>query len=191
MKRTEANYSLYYLLEEGGITILILYIDDLLVTGSNNSRCTWLRQQLMNKFEMTNLGNASYYLGVEITGTKLGTFLSQQSYARSILKEFEMTGYNPLSVSLQEALKLRLWLEADMVDAGQYRKLVGKLIYLTNTRPDLKCAVGALSMYMASPREPHLQAAKQVLRYIRGTLDFGILYIKEESSVIFGFTDSD
>jgi hypothetical protein len=88
-------------------------------------------------------------------------------------------------------LKLRLWLEADLVDAGHYRKLVGKLIYLTNMRPDIKFAVGALSRYMTSPREPHLQAAKQVLRYIRGTLDFGILYIKGESSVIFGFTDSD
>ena len=191
MKRTEADYSLYYLLEEGGVTILILYVDDLLVTGSNSSRCKWLHQQLMNKFDMTNLGNASYYLGVEITRTQSGTFLSQQNYARSILEEFGLTECNPLSVPLQEALKLRLWVEADMVDAGHYRKLVGKLIYLTNTRPDIKFAVGALSRYMASPREPHLQAAKQVLRYIRGTLDFGILYIKGESSVIFGFTDSD
>ena len=191
MKHTEAGYSLYYLLEEGGVTILILYVDDLLVTGSNNSRCKWLHQQLMNKFDMTNLGNASYYLGVEITRTQSGTFLSQQNYARSILEEFGLTECNPLSVPLQEALKLRLWVEADMVDAGHYRKLVGKLIYLTNTRPDIKFAVGALSRYMASPREPHLQAAKQVLRYIRGTLDFGILYIKGESSVIFGFTDSD
>jgi hypothetical protein len=96
-----------------------------------------------------------------------------------------------MSVPLQEGLKLKLWQDADLVDADHYRKLVGKLIYLTNTRPYIKFAVGALSRYMTSPREPHLQAAKQVLRYIRGTLDFGIFYIKGENSVIFGFTDSD
>jgi hypothetical protein len=100
MQRTEVDYSLYYLLEQGGVTILILYVDDLLITGSNSSRCKWLQQQLMNKFEMTNLRNASYYLGVEITGTKSGIFLSQQTYAQSILEEFEMTECNPLSVPL-------------------------------------------------------------------------------------------
>jgi hypothetical protein len=191
MQRTEADYSLYYLLEEGGVTILILYVDDLLITGSSTARTNWLRKQLLSKFEMSDLGNASYYLGVEIIKTKSGSFLNQRAYALSILEEFQMTNCNPLSVPLQEGLKLKLWQEEDMVDAGHYRKLVEKLIYLTNTRPDIKFAVGVLSRYMTSPREPHLQAAKQVLRYIRGTIDFGIFYIKGESSVVFGFTDSD
>jgi hypothetical protein len=163
MSRTEADYTLYYMRDDGGITLLILYVDDLLLTGSNRSKLQWLKVQLQSMFEMSNLGNLHLYLGVEAVHLPKGLFLTQCSYVHTILEEFDMLQCNPATIPLPKGLSLGDELQFDPVDKQFFQRLIGKLIYLTNTHPNIQYAVNKLSRHMHNPRAPHLKAAKQIL----------------------------
>ena len=102
LSHTEADYSLFYVTSSKGIIILILYVDDLLVTGSDNDGICSLKQKLMQRFDMIELGNVTYYLGVEFIRSDFGIFLSQKAYALQILSEFNMAACTPASVPMVE-----------------------------------------------------------------------------------------
>ena len=123
---------------------------------------------------MSDLGNVKFYLGVEFIRSSSGIFLSQKSYANQILEEFDMQTCTPAAVSMADGLNLGPEHDSPQVDAQRFQRLVGMLIYLVNTRPEILFVTGVLSRFMHDPRVPHMEAATQVLRYIRGTLDFGI-----------------
>ena len=191
LSHMKADYSLFYVSSSKGIIILILYVDDLLVTGSDNDGICSLKQKLMQRFDMIELGNVTYYLGVEFIRSNFGIFLSQKAYASQILSEFNMAACTPASVPMVEGSHLGVEDDSPKVDARKFQRLVGMLIYLVNTKPKILYATGVLSRYMHDPRVPHMEAAYHVLRYIKGALDFGILYCKDHSPTMIGYTDAD
>lgn len=188
---TEADYSLFHVTTNRGVIILILYVDDLLVIGSDTNGIKILKQKLMNRFEMTDLGGVNLYLGVEFIRSSQGIFLSQKNYALQILEEFDMTSCTPASVPMHEGVHLGAEEQSPSVETRKYQRLVGMLIYLCNTKPEILYAVGVLSRFMHNPKVPHMEAAYQVLRYIKGALDFGIFYGKDHDTSLVGYTDAD
>eukprot|EP00253_Pinus_taeda_P035426 PITA_35426 len=147
---------------------------------------------LKKKFEMTDLGHLHYFLCLQVLQSKEGISLSQSKYACDILRHFHMEDCKPAPSPFQSGVKLSVSCTFPEVDATLYRQLVGKLLYLTHTRPDLSFAVGLVARFLQNPRESHWKAAKRILRYVRGTIQFWIIhYSAKAAPLLVGFTDSD
>lgn len=173
------------------LIILVLYIDDLILTGSDPNLINHVKSSLKKQFEMTDLGHLHYFLGLQVLQTKEGIFLSQSKYAYDILRHFHMEDCNPSPSPFQFGAKLSVTCISLEIDATLYCHLVGKRLYLTHTRPDLSFVVGLVAQFMKNPHESHWEAAKRILHYVRGTVQFGIHCSVEASPLLVGFTDSD
>lgn len=145
---------------------------------------------MSSKFEMSDLGKLKYYLGIEVMQTEKGIAINQQSYAMKILKETGMIESNPVYIPMDPGLKLSKAETEEEINPTEYRKVIGCLRYLMHTRPDMAFSVGVLSRYMESPRVSHGKALKHVLRYLKGTTDYGINYGDNNPRQIIGYSDS-
>ncbi|KAK2407959.1 putative mitochondrial protein [Trifolium repens] len=177
--------------EGGKILIVCLYVDDLIFTGNDETMFSDFKSSMMADFDMTDLGKMKYFLGIEVVQTGAGLFLGQKKYAQEVLERFHMENCNPVGTPTEPGLKLSSDHDGERVDSTYFKQIVGSLMYLTTTRPDIMYAVCVISRYMERPTELHLKVAKRVFRYLKGTTDFGIFYKKNGESVLTGFTDSD
>lgn len=172
--------------------IVGVYVDDLIVTGENPQEIAMFKQQMMGEFEMSDLGLLSYYLGIEVIQGENGIAIKQAAYAKKILSQFGMQGCNPTSIPMEPRSLLHKDADGNPIDATKYRRVIGCLRYLLHTRPDLSYAVGVASRFMERPTTMHLKAVKMILRYLKGTLDSGLVFASGSGSLdITGFTDSD
>ena len=140
---------------------------------------------------MNDLGEISYFLGMEIKQTSKEIFISQRNYTSEILKKFEIENSKFVSTPTVQGEKLKKEDGSSPFDASIYRSLVGCLLYLYRTRPNIMFATNVLSRFMHSPTELHFKTAKRVLRYIQSIIDFGIFYRQSTTFNLIGFTDSD
>ncbi|WVZ79350.1 LOW QUALITY PROTEIN: hypothetical protein U9M48_026940 [Paspalum notatum var. saurae] len=171
-KKCSSEHALYTRRSKEGILIVGVYVDDLIVTGSEQQEIKKFKSEMAAKFKMSDLGLLTYYLGIE---GKQAIELCQSAYA---LKLLERAGLST----------------AEKVDATHYRSLVGGLRYLTHTRPNITFAVGYVSRFMEDPRKDHMAAVKHLLRYIAGTCALGLAYPRRKKTSdlhLFGFSDSD
>nr|GFB50989.1 zinc finger, CCHC-type [Tanacetum cinerariifolium] len=148
------------------------------------------KSQMEERFEMSDLGLLAYYLGIEVTQIEDGISIKQTGYANKILKEARMVDCNETKIPMDPGTKLIKTEGGELVDATEYKSLIGCLRYLIHTRPHLSYSVGLLSRFMQEPREQHMKAIRQVLRYIKGTLNFGINYYKKAGCKLLGYSDS-
>ena len=141
-------------------------MDDLFITGEERliARC---KKGLASEFEMKDIGLMHYFLGLEVWQEDGHVFLGQGRYAHDILRRFQMDGCNPMSTPMTTNFKKLNAFESKLVDPTLYRQLIGSLMYLVNTRPDISFVVNTLSQYMVEPRRVQWSAAKHVLRYIQ------------------------
>ena len=170
---------------------LLVYVDDLILAGNDNKVCEAFKNFLDRKFGIKNLGQLKYILGIEVARGKDGLFLSQRKYALNIIKECGLLGARPVEFPMEENHKLALANGRLLNDPGMYRRLVGRLIYLTVTRPDLTYAVHVLSQFMQSPREEHLDAAYRVVRYLKKGPGQGIVLKADNDLQLYCYSDSD
>ena len=173
------------------LIILVLYVDDLILTSSDPNLINHVKSSLKKKFEMTELEHLHYFLGLQVLQSKEGVSLSQSKYACDILRHFHMEDCKPAPSPFHFGVKISVTCTSPEVDATLYRQLVGKLLYRTHTRPDLSFAVGLVARFMQKPHEINWKEAKRILRYVQGTIQFGIHYIPEAAPLLVGFTDSD
>jgi hypothetical protein len=173
------------------LIILVLYVDDLILTGSDSKLLNHVKTSLKKKFEMTDLGFLHYFLGLQVLQTNEGIFLSQSKYACDLLRRFHMDDCKPSPSPFQSGVKIYATCTSPEVDATLYRQLVGSLLYFTHTRPNLSFVVGLVARYMQTPCESHWKVDKRILRYVRGTVQFGIHYSSGGTPLLVGFTDSD
>ena len=173
------------------MVVVLLYVDDIILTGSKYVEISRLQDELSLRFDMKKLGELSNFLGLQIENLDNGIFVSQLSYAKRLVEKFKMIDgkkrYTPLDVSA----RLRRDEGTRLLDPRPFRALVGSLIYLTITRPDIAFSVGMVSRYMQESRKPHLEEAKKILKYVNTTLDVGLFYKKNAGFSLRGFADSD
>ena len=143
------------------------------------------------RFEMKELGQLKHFLGLEVDRTNEGIFLCQQKCAKDLLKKFGMLECKPISTPMEPNAKMCEHEGKDLKDATMYRQLVGSLLYLTLTRPDISYAVGVMSRYMQNPKKPHLEVVRRILRHVKSTIDYGLLYKKGEDCKLVGYCDAD
>jgi hypothetical protein len=175
----------------GEILIVCLYVDDLIFIGNDQKLFAQFKNSMMSAFDMTDLGRMRFFLGIEVLQRTDGIFISQRKYAQEILERFKMDQYNSVHNPAVPSFKLTKDEEGIKVDSTLYKQIVGSLMYLTATRPDLMFIVSLISRYMESPAESHLLAAKRVLKYIKGMTNFRIFYKKGGNAEFFGYMDND
>ncbi|XP_072052139.1 uncharacterized mitochondrial protein AtMg00810-like [Arachis hypogaea] len=147
---------------------------------------------MAQEFEMSDMGLMSYYLGIEVKQIEDRIFISQQAYAKELLKKLNMLDCNPTNTPMECGVKLFKEEEGvRKVDQTLFRSLMGSLRYLTCTRADILFSVGLVSRYMENPTETHMKAAKRILCYLRGTLEYGVFYSVSDEFKLMGYCDSD
>jgi len=144
-------------------TFVLVYVDDLLITGDDDKGIPRLKQDLHTAFTIKDLGLARYFLGVEISRSSQGTLLNQRKYVLDILTVVGLTGAKPAWFPLPKGLKLSTDVGTILSQPDSYRRLVGRLLYLTLTWPDISYAVQHLSQFLQQPRDTHFQIALHVL----------------------------
>jgi hypothetical protein len=177
----------------GGDVLLIgVYMDDLVLIGSSLAAVKEFNEEMKRAFLMSDLGLLSFYLGIEIRQHAGGITLRQVHYAKKILEMAGMADSKAATMLMEERLRLSRDSMAEEVDATLYHRIVGSLRYLIHTRPDLTYAVGYVSQFLERPTEEHLQAVKKILRYITGTLQYGLRYGRQTGTTsLVGYCDSD
>jgi hypothetical protein len=148
---SNANFSLYVKKTDHGIIVIVIYVDDLIITRDSDADIFDLKKLLKQKFEMKDLGELRYFLGIEVVQSPKGIWLLQRQYALNKLSKYGMMGCKPISIPLEQNVKLSAN-EGDLVeDTTMYRHIVGSLIYMTIIRPDLSYVVGMVSQFMQTP----------------------------------------
>ena len=170
---------------------LLVYVDDLVLTGNDYTLCASFKHYLHKCFHIKDLGPLKYFLGIEVARSSQGLFLRQRKYALDIINECGLLGCKPVDTPMEVNHKLALATGSPLPDATQYRRLIGRLIYLTITRPELSYAVHILSQFMQNPKEDHLEAACRVLRYLKGNPGQGILLRSDSDLQVSAYCDSD
>nr|GEZ20195.1 uncharacterized mitochondrial protein AtMg00810-like [Tanacetum cinerariifolium] len=182
--------AVYRKVPNGEFTIDVVNLDDLFVTGTSLDLINEFKRRMESHFKMSDLGELTYNLGIEVSQRKDRVEIKQERYAIKILKEAGMENCNATLYPMEKDLKLSKAEDEPEVEATQYRKVVGCLRYLLHTRPDLTYLVGVISRYMQSPRESHARAIKQIMRYVKGTTSFGIKYNRSNDIKLVGYSDS-
>ncbi|KAI5348811.1 hypothetical protein L3X38_001698 [Prunus dulcis] len=176
---------------EAEILIVSIYVDDIVYTGNCQPMLEEFKQDMMVKYEMTDLGLLHHFLGMGVIQTHTSIFLHQKKYAASLLSKFGLRECKPISIPLVTTKKLSKDDGSGPANEEQYRKIVGSLLYLTATRPDIMYGSSLLARFMRCPTNKHYGTAKRVLKYIQGTLDYGLEYVKGRNAVLIGYCDSD
>ncbi|KAK4387925.1 Retrovirus-related Pol polyprotein from transposon RE2 [Sesamum angolense] len=161
-----------YIKSQGNDTLIVsLYVDDLIYTGNNEKMIQDFKEDMMKTFEMSDLGLMHFFLGIEKNQEKEGIFICQKKYTETLLKKFKMESCKTVTTPLVTGEKYQKEDGSQKVDGSMYRSLIGSLLYLTATRPDIMFATSLLSRFMQSPSQVHYGAAKRILRYLRGSVD--------------------
>lgn len=190
--RSECEHGLYTRSDGEKRLVVGIYVDDLIITGGSTEVINTFKTEMKTLFRMSDLGVLSYYLGIEVRQGRRGIELLQAAYAKKILEKAGMGTCNPCATPMEARLKLSKQSTSPAVDATEYRSLIGSLRYLMNTRPDMAFAVGYLSRFMENPRQEHLAAMKHLLRYVAGTIDYGLVYTSGDTEFnLVGYSDSD
>ena len=186
-----ADYSLFTYKKGDVYKALLIYVDDLVLTGNNSEVYKQFKQYLNKCFEIKDLGPLKYFLGIEVARGPQGLFLCQRKYALEIVDECGLLGAKPAVFPIETNHKLALATGPPLDDATRYRRLIGRLIYLTITRPELCYAVHILSQFMQEPKEQHMEAARRVLRYLKGVPGQGLLLRSNTALQVHAFCDAD
>jgi hypothetical protein len=177
-----------------GATVLLagVYVDDLVITGTKDTEVAAFKEEMKATLQMSDLWPLSFYLGIEVHQDDSGITLRQTTYAKRVVELAGLTDCNPALTPVEEKLKLSRDSTTEEVDATQYWRLVGSLRYLAHTRSDLAFSVGYVSRFMQRPTTEHQQAEKRIIRYVAGTLDHGLCYLRCPGEAhLVGYSDSD
>lgn len=186
----DTNHSLFSKVRGSICLHILIYVDDFVIACNDAKALQEFKNYLQSCFRMKDLGKLKYFLGLEVARNTSGFYISQRKYALDIVAEAGLLAAKPSPVPMELNHTLAV-VEGSLANARQYRRLVGRLIYLTNTRPDIAYAVHILSRFMQKPLLPHWNAAIRVVRYLKGCPGQGIFLDSKPSLQISAYCDSD
>ena len=179
------------------MVIVLVYVDDLLITGSDLVLIQATKQVLHSHFKMKDLGELKYFLGIEFCKSESGVVINQREYALELISEAGLAGAQPVFTPLECNIKLTSVeyntsnVDPLFLDVSRYQRMIGKLLYLTNTRPDIAFAVQNLSQFMQQPKHSHWNATLRVINYIKRSTRLGLLMSSHKDTKLTGFCDAD
>ncbi|GJY03085.1 retrovirus-related pol polyprotein from transposon TNT 1-94 [Tanacetum coccineum] len=173
------------------ILLVQIYVDDIIFASTTPELCDQFSKIMCLKFKMSMMGKISFFLGLQISQSPRGIFLNQSKYALESLKKYGMESSDPVDTPMMEKSKLDEDTQGKVVDPTHYRGMVGTLMYLTASRPDLTLVVCMCAWYQAKPTEKHLHAVKRIFKYLRGTVNRGLWYPNDSSIALTAYADVD
>lgn len=189
--QSRSDYSLFVYNKNGNTLRVLVYVDDLIIAGNSSSSIEDFKTYLSTCFHMKDLGILKYFLGIEVARSPDGFYLCQRKYCLDIITEVGMLGCKPAGFPLDQRHQLDNETGLLLPDPGRYRRLVGRLVYLASTRPDLAFSIHVLTQYMQTPRTEHWEAAIHVIRYLKGSIGQGIMLRAASPIHVTGWSDSD
>ena len=175
-----------------GSSILVqIYVDDIIFGSTDEKLCKKFAKLMQSKYEMSMMGELTYFLGLQVKQVSDGIFISQTKYIYDLLKKFDLMDCTSAKTPMATATKLELNTTEKSVDISSYRGMVGSLLYLTASRPDIMFATCLCARFQADPRESHLIAIKRIFRYLKGTPKLGIWYPRDSGFDLTGYSDAD
>ncbi|GJS99694.1 retrovirus-related pol polyprotein from transposon TNT 1-94 [Tanacetum coccineum] len=173
------------------LLLVQIYVDDIIFAASTPELCDLFSKIMCSKFKMSMMGKISFFLGLQISQSPRGIFINQSKYALESLKKYGFDSCDPVDTPMVEKSKLDEDKEGKAVDPSHYRGMIGTLLYLTASRPDLQFAICMCARYQARPTKKHLNAVKRIFRYLKGTVHRGLWYPKDSSIALTAFSDAD
>ncbi|GJR28791.1 retrovirus-related pol polyprotein from transposon TNT 1-94 [Tanacetum coccineum] len=173
------------------LLLVQIYVDDIIFASTNTAMCNEFANQMTTKFKMSMMGQMSFFLGLQISQSPRGIFINQSKYASEIVKKYGMLTSGSVDTPMVEKSKLDKDLHGKPIDATLYRGMIGSLMYLTSIIPDLIYAVCLCARYQAKPTKKHLNAVKRIFRYLKGTINMGLWYLKDTSMSMTAYADAD
>jgi hypothetical protein len=190
-KRGNVDKTLFVRKIGNDILLVQIYVDDIIFGSSSERLCKKFSELMSNKYEMSMMGELTYFLGLQVNQTKNGIFISQGKYVKDLLNKFGYKDCSPMKTPMATATKLDEDLSGKSVDVTAYRGMIGSLLYLTASRPDIMFATCLCARYQSCPKESHLQAVKRIFRYLKGSPNLGLWYPKDSGFDLIGYSDSD
>ena len=174
-----------------GMILLLLYVDDMIITGNDHSGIFDFKQFLYQQFEMKDLGHLGYFLGLEVSSNSIGYYLSQAKYAFDLLSHASLTDTKVVSTPLEMNAHLTPLDGTPLSDATLYRQLVSSLVYLIVTRPDIAYVIHLVSQFLVAPYSTHYVVVIHILRYIKGTMFHGLHFSAHSILDLCAYFDAD
>jgi hypothetical protein len=175
----------------GELFICQIYVDDIIFGSTNNTLSHEFATMMSREFDMSMIGELNFFLGLQIKQLKEGTFISQDKYIKDVLKKFKMDDCKAIKTPMATNAHLNLDVDGKLVDQSLYCSLIGSLLYLTASRPDIMFSACLCAQFQANPKEYHLSALKGILRYLKHTPNIGLWYPKGATLELVGYSDFD
>ncbi|GJT80889.1 putative ribonuclease H-like domain-containing protein [Tanacetum coccineum] len=190
-QRGKIDQTLFIKRQKGHILLVQIYVDDIIFGSTKKELCDEFEKLMKDKFQMSSMGELTFFLGLQVQQKKKGIFISQDKYVHEILRKYNYTDVK--SASTPTDLEKPLVQDGDAADVDEhlYRSMIGSLMYLTASRPDIMFAVCACARFQVSPKTSHLLAVKRIFRYLKGKPSLGLWYSKESPLELVAYTDSD
>jgi hypothetical protein len=177
--------------KDGKLMIAQIYVDDIVFGGISDQMVQHFVEQMKSEFEMSLVGELTYFLGLQVNQLKDTIFISQSKYAKNMVKKFGMENSGHKRTPAATHLKLTKDEQGVKVEQSLYRSMIRSLLYLTASRPDIAYAVGVCAKYQSDPKASHLIQVKRILKYVNGTYNYGLLYSHCSSTMLVGYCDAD
>ncbi|KAK8921731.1 hypothetical protein KSP39_PZI020888 [Platanthera zijinensis] len=190
-KQSTSDHSLFIKTEGSAFTTILVYVDDIVLAGNCTSEFLSVKKYLHKQFQIKDLGPLRFFLGLEISRSKDGIIINQRKYALELLSDCGFLASKPASTPMDPSLKLRADQGSPFPDPSSFRRLIGRLLYLTTTHPDICFAVQQLSQFVSKPMDTHYIAATRILRYIKQAPGTGLFFPSNSDLKTCGFADSD
>ncbi|CAJ2658415.1 unnamed protein product [Trifolium pratense] len=189
--QSKSDYSLFTKQRSSGFTVILVYVDDLVLGGTDIDEITHIKTLLDTKFSIKDLGTLKDFLGFEVARTKAGISLCQTKYTLDLIKDAGLLGAKPCNIPMKPQLQLHKSSGEAISDPTTYRRLVGRLLYLTHTRPEIAYTVSKLSQFLAAPTNEHMLAEFHVLKFLKQSPGQGLFFSCDSPLNLKGFSDSD
>ncbi|KAK6145154.1 hypothetical protein DH2020_021974 [Rehmannia glutinosa] len=168
-----------------------IYVDDIIFGATNDSLCNKFSKLMQGEFEMSMMGELNFFLGLQIKQCQEGICISQSKYTKELLKKFGIEEGRTVSTPMATNVKIDKDEKGKSVDESKYRGMIGSLLYLIASRPDILHAVCICARFQSNPKESHMSVVKRIFRYLKGTIQYGLFYPKNENFSLKGYSDSD
>ncbi|KAJ0600422.1 putative RNA-directed DNA polymerase [Helianthus annuus] len=181
-----------FIKEKGEDLLLVqVYVDDIIFGSTDDKLCKEFEKVMQDRFEMSAMGEMTFFLGLQVNQSESGIFIHQTKYVGDILSRFQMSDSKPISTPLPQNHGITPDEKGDAVDSSLYRAMIGSLMYLTASRPDIMYPTCLLARYQANPKVSHYAAVKRIFRYLKGCPDTGLWYPKDDNFDLKAYSDSD
>ncbi|GJU89945.1 putative ribonuclease H-like domain-containing protein [Tanacetum coccineum] len=190
-QRGKIDKTLFTRRDKGDILLIQVYVDDIIFGSTNKSLCTEIEKMMHKKFQMSSIGELTFFLGLQVKQKEDGIFINQDKYVTEILKKFGFTNVKTASTPMETQKPFLKYKDGEEVDVHLYRSMIGSLMYLTSSRPDIMFAMCACARYQVNPKVSHLHVVKRIFRYLKGQPKLGLWYPKDSPFDLIAYTDSD